>query len=91
MSRLDFSSLDALRESIGEKRGRTFPEILLHLLDAAEHDAEVAETDLAPSARQMLNEVAGDDLYAFARTTLEMLIAAGPELMKEASDAPVPE
>lgn len=68
-----FSSAAALREHLGPERPRTFPEILLLVLDAAEEDARMLDYDGRGSAREIIAEATGQDIYGLVRTILETM------------------
>lgn len=67
---------DEWRELLGPERPRTLPEILLHILDAADEDADEVDAAGDRSARAILNEVAGENLHKSARDILTRLHVA---------------
>lgn len=87
-----FSSAAALREHLGPERPRTFPEILLLVLDAAEEDATMLDYEGRGTARDVLAEATGQDIYGLVRTILETLLdAATPDHDDSGCDPYAPE
>lgn len=75
-----FSSAAALRDHLGEPRGRTLPELMLVVLDAATADSETLRASGMVPARDVLADATGSDLYPALREVLEAIFAETPSV-----------
>lgn len=74
-----FASPETLREHLGPERSRTLPEIIDLVLDAAEEDANRLAVFGIESAREVVRQTVGGDLYGLVRQLMHAIRSATGE------------